>query len=935
MDSIGESTSNHMSLDDPSSSDNSPRGISDEPVSRRRNSPEDIDSSRPRKRVAVMEDSTGEITAVFCLTNGDNEQGASAAPNLSPITTEANCAVQTESPLDDDIADFTITKLEKAPVEASSNSTETMNQPLLPSPDTSGSDSDSQTLCSTPRDPDVIEIEDDYDDNPVHPVESTDDIEEISHHTGSGEDAEIVLKRLLGNSEESDLLSENAVEIFVTDGKKFAEILAKKHITLAFLPRILDILVKYNIPFNEALEGMGEAIKQIKTYSGDYVHFSALVISKDTIVLHCAPDQESCVQSPQFLTCIERLVCDDSVMRRVPLEGSRVTNIMLQLRTFLIGPKGLLPNDTELEAFTLDRVIETWQENILLENINGITQQILSMVHRIDSESQVVQEIISTITGYWLTLRDTLYKFFKRDIGTDLKDYREFTQLLEIYTSMASQLHAMQPDNPALEQKLIGYIPYPVGQELSPRLKVRLQCINSAYRFPIFYEMMRSGRIGDRIHGVTNMTQILLQVFKENQQIGSQSPIVRYFAEFITENGVLEYLIGPDSHETLISRGANIPGYLIATRLVTDKHIDLMWRPFIENENRHLFRALLQMQKEIFPVMQPEVALSMNSRIAKVPLSSFCNGTIDYLNLLVDKIPSLCIPTVQNVIRVMQLVLRHEDAFENQQLISLFTRAEEMLAKLCSKHSDSSLRKDIFRLCVENIRAYNENTTGSLSALNTIFRYRPAPSYRPIAVNAEDDIRWLVEECDFGSLVVEELIHYIDDHRIGNTSFRARQLRIRLDLLALVLLHEPNSIDIEQQEKLWSYLVGHKALGPAERELACEHLYYELNEHFKDFQAHPILDMVYRKLLPELDSQFFATPVLELAKKSLEYLNSNPELVSEDSQTVVINGIEVLWRIVLEAPDDSIERNGRGHASSGVKSLYSDSIYNCRKTTSI
>jgi hypothetical protein len=28
----------------------------------------------------------------------------------------------------------------------------------------------------------------------------------------------------------------------------------------------------------------------------------------------------------------------------------------------------------------------------------------------------------------------------------------------------------------------------------------------------------------------------------------------------------------------------------------------------------------------------------MNSRIAKVPLASFCNGTIDYLSLLVDKV---------------------------------------------------------------------------------------------------------------------------------------------------------------------------------------------------------------------------------------------------------------------------------------------------------
>ena len=77
MDGNGESESNSMNLDPVSPGSSNPRGMLDEPAAPRRNSTDDNDPTRPRKRPAVMvasEDQREDAVVVCAALHIINDQ---------------------------------------------------------------------------------------------------------------------------------------------------------------------------------------------------------------------------------------------------------------------------------------------------------------------------------------------------------------------------------------------------------------------------------------------------------------------------------------------------------------------------------------------------------------------------------------------------------------------------------------------------------------------------------------------------------------------------------------------------------------------------------------------------------------------------------------------------------------------------------------------
>lgn len=76
------------------------------------------------------------------------------------------------------------------------------------------------------------------------------------------------------------------------------------------------------------------------------------------------------------------------------------------------------------------------------------------------------------------------------------------------------------------------------------------------------------------------------------------------------------------------------------------------------------------------------------------------------------------------------------------------------------------------------------------------------------------------EELECVDALIEDIASFVESHRHRDLGLRARKLKARLDLLHWILIRCPESLDASQIERVCDYLVGGKALGHQERDMA-------------------------------------------------------------------------------------------------------------------
>ena len=181
----------------------------------------------------------------------------------------------------------------------------------------------------------------------------------------------------------------------------------------------------------------------------------------------------------------------------------------------------------------------------------------------------------------------------------------------------------------------------------------------------------------------------------------------------------------------------------------------------------------------------------------------------------------------------MRLASEHD---ENVQALEIFDRANEELVALAEFGPDGKVRRRILDTCVDDIQALNGSTTGSTSVILAFLRksltFHHHHTDRPIgrrprtqradSPTVPEDVEYLVDSFDFAALAVRELVEFVEGHRSVESISRTRKLRLRLELLRLMLMVSPKCLSKELHAQLWLYLVGEKALGSSERDIGCE-----------------------------------------------------------------------------------------------------------------
>lgn len=81
-----------------------------------------------------------------------------------------------------------------------------------------------------------------------------------------------------------------------------------------------------------------------------------------------------------------------------------------------------------------------------------------------------------------------------------------------------------------------------------------------------------------------------------------------------------------------------------------------------------------------------------------------------------------------------------------------------------------------------------------------------------------EDIEYLIKELNLAELLVNEIARFVDSHSEHDHYSTLRRLKARLELLQFILYNSPECLTPYLGQKLWTCLVGEKALGTSERD---------------------------------------------------------------------------------------------------------------------
>ncbi|KAL9032013.1 MAG: hypothetical protein Q9196_000026 [Gyalolechia fulgens] len=430
-----------------------------------------------------------------------------------------------------------------------------------------------------------------------------------------------------------------------------------------------------------------------------------------------------------------------------------------------------------------------------------------------------------------------------------------------------------------------------------------------AWKFQMFRKCFLEGRMEIRIQGVESMQLELVQMhrrFMQPPNIGLQHPIVPFLCDFIVDNKVIDYLVGVESHPRLIRLTGNIVGFLVVNHRYTETESDKIWDTVTKSQDPGVVGAVLQMLPSIFNISDYSSLLYLVRKLEDISLSAWDPRMTVYAEQLLgqtvtkwkelrrgfgmDEAPYQC------CIRLMREASTCESStFTKRRTISGFaSRTLENLLEV------GPLDKDQFQIyqdCIGDVAGGTKCATGSICVINILLRH-----------DARIDIRTLEQQFGITDLVIAEFEQTISRMSQGllEPRYFDECLAARLDLLQNIIMYNPDSISTDRGWSLWEAMVGSNAPSDFARESA---LIMLVNATMCVRRHNSFIDACISEYLPKLPPRFFTGNILFFVSHVCQYGNF-VEKIGDHTDTSYSDrpGIDMLWRIALVAPSNTVER---------------------------
>ncbi|KAL8994894.1 MAG: hypothetical protein Q9169_005268 [Polycauliona sp. 2 TL-2023] len=449
--------------------------------------------------------------------------------------------------------------------------------------------------------------------------------------------------------------------------------------------------------------------------------------------------------------------------------------------------------------------------------------------------------------------------------------------------------------------------------ELNHRISIEATpvIVEESWKFQLFRKCFLEGRMEIRIQGVDSMQRELVEIHRHYIQDVSDTqwqPIVLFLSDFIINNKLIDYLVGVESHPRLIRLSGNIIGFLIVTHRYTEAESDKIWDTVSKSQDPGVVGAVLQMLPSILNISDYPLLLYLVGKLNEVPLDAWDAKMTAYADPLFQNVilkwkalkrGCMDVSPYHCCIRLIQeACVYSSSALHKRRSIYLFAiRTLEVLLRLGPSDRD---RLRIYEDCIRHISGTTRFATGSICIINAFLRH-----------DTKTNISKLAKEYGLVGLFITEFEHFIarmaqslQDQRCFDEHMTAR-----LELFQTIIASSSDSLDADDGWRLWDVTVGSKSPNELARESALVMLFNATNSLRK---RNPFVDACISEYLPKLSPRFFTKNILQFVAQFIQHRNymGQTEQVIESSQPEKA-AFDMLWRMALFAPPDTIERKAK------------------------
>ncbi|KAF8458424.1 hypothetical protein BGX38DRAFT_565911 [Terfezia claveryi] len=422
------------------------------------------------------------------------------------------------------------------------------------------------------------------------------------------------------------------------------------------------------------------------------------------------------------------------------------------------------------------------------------------------------------------------------------------------------------------------------------------------FKLPMFTTMIRCNRMDCRLSGISKLTDCLLNLWRSLG--GESNPALRFMADDIRRSGIIEYLVGPESHPELIRLSYNIGSFLVVNHCLTPDILQAVWQPLIDNKDPRIVQGVIKMVVEFVSHMQYSYMVDLCRRAIDIPFSSYDTSMLDFVSHIISTTPRKYVDSPESpkcldsapYLLIIGLIRKASIAEDEGQtckgvLPSIISdNMSHELINLTQYGPPPDMRKSIYLECVADIKNKNASATGSIIVLWALLQRRPRTTG-----GESPDVNILTRELGCVDALIDDIAAFVESHRNRDPGLRARKLKARLDLLHWILLRSPGRITSPQIEQVCEYLIGSKSLGYQERDMAFNNFALLVNPN-------PFLDHFFQHVYPTLNPLYLSLNCLEACKKWVEHTNKSPPQVSS-TQVVLLKGMEQVWKVILTVPE--------------------------------
>ena len=416
-----------------------------------------------------------------------------------------------------------------------------------------------------------------------------------------------------------------------------------------------------------------------------------------------------------------------------------------------------------------------------------------------------------------------------------------------------------------------------------------LEVALTACSLEFYNALIRSSSVDLRNRAAYEMGTIVWDIHTNARKLeaGHHQLLEDYTAKFLLAKDIAGYLLGPQSHATLIGRTAAIIAFMAVTGTLTMHDADTIWAVSFNSQQPDDAQSAMGVLKGVSRWMPPFTKEYFCNKFRVLPLSQFAKDAEQLLHtLMAEFLRSSADGEYESIYTCVSLLSKVEDPdippAKQDSLLAVFAN---LLLKIDSpRSSEETLR--LVELCAEPITSLSSNATGYVQALAIILKQKNF-SVQPHEIRG----RVTFDQC------VQELVEACRRAKNDAKTRAVNALWCRLDLMTQILSISSPTDDTANSEKLlWQHVLDEDASTPVLRNSSWRFF----TQYFQARQ--PGLEAFNRRMI----NQYL--PQISPASATGEAINFFRSQYArfESEETVLLPLDEELIRFALAVPSEEL-----------------------------